>query len=139
MFSFERAWMVRILEGLFPRNATETFALGAADVPMRGFVDDLVRYAPPLSVVGMRAATWLIWLGPLFFVGSLRTFGGLDAERQTRMLTRMSESSLYPVREVAVLMKTIGSLGFCSLPAVQAQLGIVLDDAHAPDWAGGAP
>lgn len=142
MFSFEQRWTRRIFEGLFPAGQAEGFAQGGDSGALGGFVTDLVRYAPPISILGLRAATWIIWWGPLFFVGRLRTFEGLSPETQARMLTRMSTSALYPIREVALLVKTIGSLGFCSRLDVQAQVGITFDGAEEPAWTradGGRP
>src|SRR4051794_33178551 len=73
MFRFERRWLLRVFETVLPTFENDggkngqgvPAALGVADVPMGRFVDDLLTHAPLLSVIGLRAALWMVMLAPL--------------------------------------------------------------------------
>lgn len=134
LFSFERRWMVSIFEAVVPSGATDAVSLGAADLPMGRYADELVRYAPPRVAFGYRAAAWLIVLfGPLL-TGSPARFTKLDPARRAQVLERMERSTVYLVRELPTLYKMLSVLGYCGAPQVQQQLGITRIDDTPPEW-----
>src|SRR5688500_12436877 len=135
LFRFERRWLVRIFESLLPSGVAPRFPIVAADVPMGRFIDDLLRHAPLLSVIGLRAGLWMLMLAPPVAIGRWRSFLGLEASDRLAVLDDMRRSRHYLVREVALLFKIIGCLGFCGLPAVQRSLGIHPTDETPPSWA----
>lgn len=132
--SFETRWFSRILAAIFPSDCS-ALVTGADRVPMERFLADVAKNAPFLPLLGIRAALWVVMFTPLLFVGRLRTFTGLAATDQTRMLQKMSESSIYALREIPILLKTIGCLGYGSIPRVQREVGVVELPLDEPAWA----
>ncbi len=135
MLKFERRWLVRVFEELLPSGADERLAIGAADVPMGRFVDDLLAHSSVEFALGLRLCMWLVMLAPLFVLRRFRTFFGLSPSDKAMVLERLRGSSVYIVREAPMLLKTIGCLGFCGLPPVQHALGIHPIDTSPPSWA----
>jgi hypothetical protein len=135
MFRFERRWMVRVFEAMLPAGVDPRLGLGAEQVPLGRFVDDLLVRAPFQSVMGLRAGVWILMLAPLFVLRRFRTFMGLSAAERQVVLDRVSRSNIYLVRESAHFLKIVGCLGFCGLTQVQQQLGIYPTDKVPPPWA----
>ncbi len=126
MFDFERRWLVSVVEDLVP---------GAAEAPMRRYVDDLLAHAPSEFCLGLRACLWLLMLCPPFLIGRLRSYRGLRPDERLRVHERLRQSRLYILREAPLLFKMVGCLGYCGLPEVQERLGITPRDAEPPAWA----
>ncbi|HEX9294997.1 MAG TPA: hypothetical protein VF881_04160 [Polyangiaceae bacterium] len=135
MLRFERRWLLRVFETLIPAGVDRQMPMGAADVPMHRFIDDLLEHAPLEFIIGLRACLWMIMLSPLFLLRRFRTFLGLEQSARLAVIDRLRTSRFYIVREAPLLFKTIGCLGFCGLPAVQGALGIHPIDATPPEWA----
>jgi hypothetical protein len=135
MFRFERRWLVRVFETLLPSKADPRLPIGAADVPMGRFVDDLLAHAPLEFVMGLRIVLWAVMLAPIVVFRRLRTFLALSSGERLQVLERLRSSDVYILREAPILLKTIACLGFCGLPNVQASLGIHPVDVIPPDWA----
>jgi hypothetical protein len=133
LFRFERRWLVRLLESVLPR-VPEALPLGAADVPMGRFVDELLARVPLQAVLGLRAGLWLVLLSPPFVVGRWRSFLGLGDGERVELLDRLRRSDRYLVRESALLFKLVGCLGFCGLAPVQRAAGIAPVDETPPSW-----
>jgi hypothetical protein len=135
MFRFERRWMVRVFEAMLPAGVDPRLGLGAAQVPMGRFVDDMLARAPLQSVMGLRAGVWILMLAPLLVLRRVRTFVGLAAAERQVVLDRVTRSNIYLVRESAHFLKIVACLGFCGLTPVQQQLGIYPVDKSPPPWA----
>ncbi len=133
--AFERRWLVALFELLIPAEADPRFRLGAKDAPMHRYVDELLRLAPLKFVLGLRASVWLLQLSPLVLLLRPTLLLALRPSEQYGVLDRLRGSEVYLLRELPLLLKTIGCLGFCGLPEVQAQLGIQPRDATPPAWA----
>lgn len=132
-FAFERRWLLAALAAILPSGAHARLALGAADFPLGRFVDDLLRRAPALAAIGLRASLWVVALAPLAR-GRLRLFASLDPGEQVALLAWLARSRLHVVREVPVLLKTLACLGTCGLPEVQRQAGISPVASAPPAW-----
>src|ERR1700757_3647747 len=100
LLRFERRWLVRIFETILPSGAG--LDRGAADVPMGRFVDDFAAHAPLATLIGLRAALWLVMLAPLLWL-RWRPFLGLRDADRVQVLERLRRSDLYLVRESAAL------------------------------------
>jgi hypothetical protein len=135
MTRVERRWLVRVFEVLLPRGADPRIPVGAADVPMGRFVDDLLAASGLEFVAGLRLCLWMVMLAPLVVLKRARTFLGLGPADQAAVLERLRTSDLYVVREAPMLLKTIACLGFCGLPPVQGALGLHPIDTSPPSWA----
>lgn len=135
MTSMEQRWLVALFGVLWPRGASERIPEGAADFPTDRFVADLVRHAPPLFLLGLRAATWLVLWSPLWRAWRPARLTSLPQERADAILEGMARSRFYPVRELVMLLKTTCAMAVAGLPDVQRRAGIAshLDDTP-PDW-----
>ncbi len=131
---FETRWFSQILAAIFPSDCSAVVT-GADRVPMERFLTDVAKNAPLLPLLGIRAALWVVMFTPLLFIGRLRTFSALPPADQARMLQRMSQSGIYAVREIPILLKTIGCLGYGSIPRVQREVGLVDLPLDEPAWA----
>lgn len=132
---FERRWLLLVFDTVVPSGADERMSIGARDVPMGDFIDDLWRRTPLQFRLGLRACLWFVMLCPLLLMGRVATFAGLTASERTRLLTLLGASHVYLVREMPLLFKTVACLGLCGLPDVQRKVGITLVDATPPEWA----
>jgi hypothetical protein len=139
LLRFERRWLLRIFAAILPSGVDPAQPRGAVDVPMGRFIDDFVVHAPLVTLIGLRAALWLVMLAPLVVLGRARSFLGLGATEQVDVLDRLRRSDRYFVRESALLLKLVACLGFCGLAAVQEPIGIAPLDDLPPDWARRAP
>jgi hypothetical protein len=134
LFRFERRWLTRIFQAILPSGAHPRMPLGARDVPAGRFVDDLLASAPLLSVLGLRAALWLVMAAPLFGRRP-GTFAGLGAGGRVALLDRLRRSDRYLVRQAVTLLKVVACLAVCGLGPVQRRLGVHPTDATPPPWA----
>jgi hypothetical protein len=134
LFRFERRWLARVFDSLLP-PAPESGLPGARDVPLGRFIDDLLAASPLVSVTGLRAALWLVWLAPLFLHRRLVAFGGLAPAGQNALLDRLRRSDVYLVRQAVTFLKILACLGLCGLGPVQRRLGIHPTDVTPPAWA----
>ena len=134
LFRFERRWLIQVFETILPSGAHPRMPLGARDVPAGRFVDDLLASAPLLSVLGLRAALWLVMAAPLFGRRP-RSFRGLGPEGRAALLDRLRRSDRYLVRQGVTLLKVLACLAVCGLGPVQRRLGIHPTDATPPPWA----
>lgn len=135
LWAVERRWLCAIFETMLPSGADPRAPLGASDVDLGAYADELLRVAPRHFALGLRACTWLIQLMPPFVLGKLSSFTGLSSELRTELFERMGRSDRYLIRELPMLFKTAACLGFCGLPQVQAQLGISPRDGEPASWA----
>ncbi len=135
LFGFERRWLLALFDVLIPSGASPELPLGARDVGLEGYVDELVRYAPLRVVWGVRACLWLLVFCPLFVIGRWRSFFGLAPEEQLAVLERLRQSPSYLVREMPLLFKMLGCLGYGGHPEIHAALGIEPRDREPPSWA----
>jgi hypothetical protein len=133
-FSFERRWLLAVLEAILPSGAHPRLDLGARDLPLDRFVDDLLLRAPTLAVLGLRASLWVITLAPLAR-GRLRLFPSLETGQQIAVLEALARSRIHVLREVPVLLKTLACLGYCGVPEVQRRVGIEPVASAPPRWA----
>jgi hypothetical protein len=130
--SFELRWFATIIAAIFP-SGHGMIQTGADRVPMDRFLLDVSHHSPLLPLIGIRAGLWFLMFCPLLVIGRPRTFAGLALDDQKRVLDRLADSRFYPIREIPVLLKTIGCLGYGSTPAVQRELGVTLQ-ADVPSW-----
>ena len=126
LFGFERDWLVAVLTDVVP---------GSEGVPLRRFVDDLLGHAPLEFVFGLRACLWLLVCSPPFTVRRFRSYFGLEREQRLAVHARLKHSPFYVLRELPLLFKMVGCLGYLGLPDVQERLGISPRDEEPAEWA----
>jgi hypothetical protein len=102
LLPFERSWAATMARALVPADALHGTA---AQAGVGDAVAVEVERSPWYAALAVRASLWLAWLAPLWLVGRARSFGGLDAETQARVLERLFKHRLYPVRMLGLLLK----------------------------------
>jgi hypothetical protein len=132
LLAFERRWLLGVLDAILPAHAHPRLTLGARDFPLARFADDLLRRAPLLAALGVRASLWVLWLSPL--ARGRAGFGALSPEEQVAWLRTLEGSRIHLLREVPVLLKTLACLGYCGVPEVQRQVGIDPVASAPPRW-----
>ena len=111
LLPFERRWAATIARALVPPGA-----LAGAGVDL-GAIDVGARYAeecaisPWYAALAFRASLWLTWLAPLWLLGRLRTFAGVDGETRVVVLERLLKHKRYFVRMAGLFLK----LAICGL------------------------
>lgn len=122
LFAFERRWLLQVFHLILPRS--RFFPIGAQDIPMHRFLDDLLNRAPLSFVFGLRFALLALILYPLFSARRPRLLFSLSIEDQENTIEMMARSPFYLVREMPVLLKMTACLGFFGMPEVQRAMGI---------------
>jgi hypothetical protein len=137
LFDFERRWLLAVLDVLMPSGTPGGLALGARDVPLDRFLDELWAFAPRRVLLGLRATLWVLVLCPVFVLGRFALFVSLAPQEQLAVIERLRSSDSYLVRELPLLFKMVGCLGFCGMPEVQSALGAPPKSSERPSWAAG--
>ena len=134
LLGFERRWLHQVLGTIFPRGTHPRLQQGIADYDLELFFDDALGRMPGRARLGLRMALWVIQVAPLFCRVAWSRFSQLDEARQLETLTRLKTSRWYLARELLMLLKAVGSLGFCGLPAVQRSVGMEQVEDTDPAW-----
>ncbi len=131
----ERRRLLVVFDAILPAGADPRLPLGARDLPLERFLQDLGQRAPTRALLGLRLVLWLVWLGPLPILGRPRTFAGLGEDQRVALLDALARSRSYVLREAPMLLKTLACLGYCGHPDVHAAIGLTSRDATPPAWA----
>ena len=136
-FAFERRWLAALWATILPSGSAGGIPLGARDVPLDRFLDELCAFAPARVTWGARVCVWLLTFCPLFVIGRFALFPSLDAEARLAVLEKLRASDVYLIRELPILFKMLGALGFGGLPEVQTCMGIAVRSEEPPEWVEG--
>lgn len=136
---FERRWLLEMFDAILPSRSHATLTLGAADFPMDRFLDDAEAEAPFEYLLGLRVALWVVMLSPVILFYRARPWTWLPREERIEALRRLLHHPVYVLRELPAILKTVACLGYCGVPAVQAQIGFDRVDATDPAWLRRAP
>ena len=99
---FERRWAATIARALVPEGALSG-ALDQIDVGARYAEECAV--SPWYAALAFRASLWLTWLAPLWMLGRLRPFTGVDGETRVVILERLLKHQRYVLRMAALFLK----------------------------------
>lgn len=120
--SFERRWVRAIFDTIFPGPARGALPMGAAEMDVDGFFDEMFEQAPFESCLGLRAAIWILALAPLFVLARAATFAKLAASDRERVYLELAASRIYVVRSLVIALKAIGSLLYCGNAVVRSHI-----------------
>lgn len=134
LMSFERRWLLAVFDTILPSGAHPRLSLGARDVPLGRFVDELFRAGAPRLLLGIRVSLWVAALAPLFLLGRMRTLFGLTPPDRARTLDLLRRHRIYVIRETVNVLKAAACLGYAAFPSVRRQVGIEDTGPPAP-WA----
>ncbi len=116
---FERRWRDALFAAMIPRTP-EADLPGLDELDLEPFWEVMERQAPAMVRLGLRASVWLLAFSPLFLIGSLRLFPGLDPARRDRVLRRAADSRLYLLRQLVTTVKALACLAYLRDPEVRA-------------------
>jgi hypothetical protein len=116
---WETRWAVAALGAIFPKNAHDKIALGVADLDVEGYLRDLLGRVSLRVALGLHAAIWIVALAPLFVIGRWATIASLPPDARETVVARLSSSPIYVVRQLTMLLKTLGAILFTGEPAVR--------------------
>lgn len=120
---------------LLPFEIDWARAIGRAFVPIGALdgamdhIDAGARYgeecasSPWHAAIVMRISLWLAWLAPLWLNARPRTFGGLDALAQAKLLEQLAAHRVYLVRTSAMFLKLLLCQVLLCDESTLAQLG----------------
>lgn len=117
--AFELDWAAVIARALLP---ADLLGGATADVDIQGGLARDCAETPWYTGLLFRLTVWAIWISPLFVVGRLRTFGGLDEELRERHLERLAAARIYEVRMLVYLFKLTLCTVVLGVPAVYSRL-----------------
>jgi acyl-CoA reductase-like NAD-dependent aldehyde dehydrogenase len=106
----ERRWGALALEAIFPRSADARYAERTREADVDQDLDELLRAAPAMTALGIRAAIVMYGLAPLVLLRRLATFDALTEDERIELAARLSRSPVYLVRQMSMLLKTSGAL-----------------------------
>lgn len=104
--------------------------VSASDVDMRAFIDDVIATYPPTLAFGIKALLHLVNISAIFTTGW--QFTALSREARERHFEKWYKSRIYLLRQAAVTIKTLSTLGFLGFPEVQREIGFVKNRAVPP-------
>jgi hypothetical protein len=102
LFAFERRWAATIGHALVPPGALAG-ALDNVDVGARYAEECAI--SPWYAALAFRASLWLTWLAPVWMLGRMRSFGGVDADTRVVVLERLLKHRRYELRMAALFLK----------------------------------
>jgi hypothetical protein len=113
---FELRWARDAFEAIFPGPD------GIRSLDVEGFLARMVRTAPLEPALGVRVAIWIVALAPLFVLRRVATIHDLSPEEREGLVVRLASNALYPVRQLVLLLKTVGALLYAGDATVRARL-----------------
>lgn len=129
--TFEQRRLCAILASILPAAGDSQYP-DAGALPLARFVDDFFAHTPPGSSIGVRLATWIICVASWLLTA--RSFLHSTRAQQAALLTRMSRSRVYIVRELPTLMKLTAFLAWGGDARVHALLDVPLHDGRSAAW-----
>lgn len=115
---WERRLLASILETMLPSPGPGVPGIGELD--LTEFWRRFEESAPPLLRIGLRGATWGLGLGAVFLLGRPVSFDALAPADRELLLERASESEVFAIRQMVMVLKVVASFAYFHDPSVQA-------------------
>ena len=111
---------------IFPGETSAPGAMGSMqpiqEKELDSFLREVCARVPLQAALGLRLAIWIAALAPLFVLRRFATIRSLsNADRET-VITKLLASPSYAVRQLVMVLKTIGALLFAAHPSVRARM-----------------
>jgi hypothetical protein len=118
---WENRWAEAAIGAIFPGSREEGFAdIRGMDVP--GFLHRVVGSVPLRVAFGLRLAIWMVALAPLIVLRRFATIAGLAFEEREAVVARLVASPTYAVRQLVMILKTMGALLYAADDSVRARM-----------------
>lgn len=108
----------------------DEMSLSASDVDMDSFIDDVIATYPPALAIGIKVLLHLVNISAIFATGW--QFTALSRDAREKRFEKWYTSRVYLLRQAAVTIKTLSTLGFLGFPEVQREIGFVKNRAVPP-------
>jgi hypothetical protein len=128
----EHRWARDALDAIFPPGGDPRLPTGIADLDVDGFLDDLTRAWPPMTLLAFRLAVLTIGLSAFVVVRTLRPFHRLTRAERQRVLEAIYASRIYFVRQFVTLLKATGGMLYGAAPAVRDVIAPARPPSDAP-------
>ena len=115
----ERTWCITAFDTIYP-GVDEGTAMPRAEVDQ--YVRDVCTTVPFKAFLGLRIATWLVALAPLFVLGRLATIRGLARAEREKLVARLASSRIYTIRQLVMILKAVGGMLYAARPAARARI-----------------
>ncbi len=123
LFAFEAQWFTWICAAIFPEPPRGPFPLAITSLEPARLYARICAQARLDHHLTLRGALWIVALvAPLVVLGRLRTFGGLTVQEREGVLSGMTESPHYLLRQLAFLMKAQAGQVYCAHEIVRRRL-----------------
>jgi hypothetical protein len=90
---------------------------------MKEFLKDLYSSLPAPANLGVRLAIWIVGLSPVFKRRRLMGFDRLVPEERIRLLSELSSSESYTVRQMVMILKMNGALSHAATTRFHEEMG----------------
>lgn len=132
---FEVRWALAAFGAIFPSGADAKIPLGIEALDLEGYLNDLRSRVPFRVALGLRLALWMVALAPLFVLRRAATVASLEPAARAELVSRLAQSPIYAVRQLVLLLKTVGAILFANAPEVRAVM-LAPADVAAPKESG---
>ena len=95
---------------------------GIAAMDTDAFLVELCRVIPFKSAMGLRLGIWLVALAPLFVLRRFATITTLTGADRERLIEALLMSPSYVVRQLVMILKTMGAMLYAGSTAVRERL-----------------
>ena len=127
---FERGWAKAAFGTIFPGSNDATPMLHAEQMEIDGFLREVCGRVPLQAALGLRIAIWIVALAPLVVLRKFATIRGLDVADRERVITKLLASPSYAVRQLVMILKTIGALVYAAHPSVRVRMHVAPPNAR---------
>ncbi len=115
----ETRWALSLIEAVFPQQPSDKGDHIDHSKELRAFLQDIFANGPITFTLLARVVFILLQLMPLFIIGRLKLFINLSADDKDRFLMALYNSRWYLLRQLGLLVKLIGGLGYLGIDHVR--------------------
>ena len=109
------------MAAIFP-GSKEDGLIGIEGMDVRAFIANVCVTVPPRAAFGLRVAIWLVAFAPLFVLGRFATILGVSQTDRERVVEVLAASNVYAIRQLTLILKTIGALLYAGNEQVRARM-----------------
>lgn len=122
MTRFEERWADNVLRA-FIEPTSSGLITRDNEVDYLACMRQMRAASTRLAAFGLRIATWIVALAPLWLWGTFATVSGIPSERRTRLLNELLTHRSMIVRELTLLLKLTASMALLGTASVRARSG----------------
>jgi hypothetical protein len=130
LLPFERRWAAVALDSVLPPGPGDL--PGARGVPATELLDDVLGLAPFRTAASLRLLFLCVQLVPLVVARRPTLLAHLPATDRAEIVRRWSAHPSYVLRQMGLLLKTLGGLAYLGDPGVQRALGYESPGQRSP-------